>query len=218
MSERYGSFYPEDAVIGGFLDGREGEIRKASFVTFDYNGTVDPPAHQLLLDIVRDDGEDREERYGIGGCRISEDGNFFTGSLRKSARLFTFLTHLKKSGFPMKRLNEEGAAALDGARFNWMHLPVKNSDNTFAVPVKYLGAEEEKANEETEELRQVLSILVAKAVTDAGGTLKKTKVNAAIKDEIADAPYAGKVTALLLNDEFLASLDGVNYADGVLSV
>lgn len=217
MSENFGSFDPKDFVLGGFLDGREGEVRSAKFDTFDYNGTVDPPAKQLVLEIVRDDGNDRTERYGIGSCTISEDGNFFIGELRKSARAATFFQYLSKSGFPMKKLNEKGAVALEGAVFTWQHIPVKGSDKDYAVPVKYLEGGGGTAAADNSEVTEALSAFILEALKENQGTLKKTALNRVVGPKLSGQTYELQAKTLMLNEEFLSSIKGVNYENGVLS-
>ena len=213
MSENYGSFDPDDAVLGGFLDGREGEVKEAVFEEFTYPGGAYDPVNRLSLTIVRDDGEERTEGYGIGKCKPADDGNRFIGNLNRASRMFKLVEALKKSGFPIKKLNEEGAAALVGARFNWTHVPVKGSDNSYAVPSKYLGGETAEDSDFKDELKSMVV-----EVVNALGTVKKTKLLAALKPVLENKPYASKATSLVLNDEFLGSIEGVSYADGVLTV
>jgi hypothetical protein len=222
MSE-FGVFDPEKFTLGGFLDGKEGRIEEARFGTFDYAGTVDPPAHVLSVKIIRlkdgvEDG-DRTEKYGIGQCRANDDGLGFTGIPSKACKAFKFLKALAASGFPMKELNARGAEALDGALFSWKHIPVKGSDNDFAVPDKYLGTDgvTEEAAKEADDFLSMLHTLVRERLT-ADGPMKKLAIQKAVSPSLNGHPNKTKGLSLLVSDTFYADIDGISCDAGVYSI
>lgn len=214
MSE-FGSFDVEKFTLGGFLDGREGRIDEARFKKFDYNGTVDPPANVLSVDITRDDGETRNEIYGIGGCTPLDSGLGYRGGMKKTTKFSKFLAALKSAGFDTNQLNEKGAVALDGLTFIWKHVPTKaGSDNSYALPDKLIGGEDTAAEEDEVELKDMLSSLVVATVADA--PLKKAMLSAKISPKLNGHPQKTKALTLLVSDTFLATIEGIVMEDGLV--
>jgi len=219
MSESFGSFDPDSFGIGGFLDGARGRIKEAKFETFDYNGTVDPPAAGLKVVIARlgeDDEEngERTERYGLGKGYVADGGNNYGGSITGKCRFALFLKALKASKYSMPK-GAESIKVLEGTTFEWKHMPLPN-DKDYAIPTKlHSDAESEAADAAADEFKVLLVDLVRGVVKDGG--LKKLAVKNAVAPQLEGNPNKTKALTLLIGDSFYAEAQGLVLEGGIVT-
>ena len=223
MSETFGSFDPETFGIGGFLDQAKGVIKEARFETFDYNGTVDPPAHGLKVLIARldENGEEsgeRTERYGLGKGRASEDGRNYTGTITGGCRFAKFLKHLKAAGYKFPK-DAEGIEVLEGTVFEWKHMPLPN-DKDYATVAKLVSdAESKEADAADEDFNALLVGLVIEALRNGPPPheLKKLAVKNAVAPNLEGNPNKTKALTMLISDSFYAGTDALVLDGGIVS-
>jgi hypothetical protein len=212
-------FDPKSFAAGGFLDGQVADIVEVKATKFDYNGKVDPPANVIEMKIVRADGKERTEVYGTGAAAPTEDGNGVSSGLNKGCKFASFLFALHKTKFPVAKLNTDGLSALQGQRFVWKNAPVSGKD--VFVPETYVGiadGDASSAQQDEDDLRDLVGTLILSAVRESGGSLKKTALTQKLGAKITDAAVKPRALALALQDSYLAALPGVNLDKGVLTL
>lgn len=215
-------FDPKNFAAGGFLDGQVGDITEIRATKFDYNGTVDPPANVIEVEITRADGKVRTENYGIGKSEPTADGNNVTSQPSAQTKAFQFFNALAATKFPIKTLSAdaEGLAALKGKRFVWKNVG-KGGKDVF-VPATYVGVAEGSAAEvaaKQDEVKELVSSLVLSIVKSAGAEgIKKSALTQKVGVSLANDPIKSQAVSLVMSDTFLNALPGVNYEKGVLTL
>jgi len=172
------------------------------------------------LKIVRADGKERTEVFGTGAAEPTEDGTNVKSGLNKQCKFASFLFALQKTKFPFKELAEQGLPALEGKRFVWKNAPVNGKD--IFVPESYVGLADgstsaEEAQQEENDLRDLVGTLILGVVREAGGSLKKTALTQKLGSRL-DPEVKSRGLALALQDSYLAQLPGVNFEKGVLTL
>lgn len=211
-------FDPKSFAAGGFLDGQVGDIVSIKATKFDYNGKVDPPANVVECVIRRADDKERTEIYGTGGAEPNEEGTGFQSSLHKAAKFAGFLVALQKTKFPFNKLNEDGLPALVGHRFVWKNVPISGKD--CFVPETYVGIAEGDAvaaQQDEDDLRDLVGTLILGVVREAGGELKKAALTSKLGGKLTPE-LKTRGLGLALQDSYLATLPGVSYEKGVLTL
>lgn len=217
MSKNF--FDPASFAAGGFLDGQVADIVEIKATKFDFHGKVDPPANVIEMKITRADGKERTEVYGTGAAAPTEDGNGVSAGLNKQCKFAQFLIALHKTKFPTGKLNSEGLSALAGQRFVWKNAGTGGKD--IFVPETYVGISDgdpEAAQQDENDLRDLVGTLILSVVREAGGSLKKTGLTQKLGAKITDAAVKPRALALALQDSYLAALPGVNLDKGVLTL
>jgi hypothetical protein len=187
MSEKVGSFLPEEFTEGGYFDDKDCTIVKAEVVEFDYAGKSDGGPICALAVTLREDGEDTDENDRTEYYKIGELSKFTpsadrknyipvgsTTSMNKGAKAALFLKALKENGFEMSRL----AKGIDGLEAVHGHVNI--------VPMPPIKGVERD-----------LKILIFTKLTDAPGAAKgksarKTKAE---KGEAAETKVASPAAA-----------------------
>ena len=212
-------FDPKSFAAGGFLDGQVADIVDIKATKFDYNGTVDPPANVIEIEILRADGKTRTENYGTGKAEPTDDGNNVSQALNGQTKAAPFFTALQATKFPFKTLATEGLSALKGHRFVWKNIGKGGKD--LFVPATYVGLAEGSAAEvaaQQDEIKDVVSALVLSIVKSSEGGIKKVALTQRVGQNLALDPNKAQAISLVMSDSFLASVPGVNLDKGVLTV
>lgn len=214
-------FDPKGFAAGGFLDGQVADIVEIKATKFDYNGTVDPPANVIEIEILRADGKTRTENYGTGKAEPTDDGNNVSQALNGQTKAAPFFAALQGTKFPFKTLATEGLAALKGHRFVWKNIGKGGKD--LFVPATYVGLAEGSASEvqaKQDEVKDLVSGLVLSIVKSSGAEgIKKAALTQRIGQNLAKDPgLKAQAISLVMSDAFLATVPGVNVDKGVLTL
>jgi len=213
-------FDPKGFAAGGFLDGQVGDIVSIKATNFDYNGTVDPPANVIEVEILRADGKTRTENYGTGKAEPTEDGNKVSQSLNNQCKAAAFFNALNSTKFPVKTIASEGLAALKGQRFVWKNVGKAGKD--IFVPATYVGVAEGDAKAvaaQNDEVRDLVGTLVLTIVRSAGPEgIKKSALTQRVGQNFANDPIKPQALSLVMSDTFLNAVAGVNLDKGVLTL
>jgi hypothetical protein len=213
-------FDPKGFAAGGFLDGQVADIVGVKATKFDYNGTVDPPANVIEIEILRADGKTRTEVYSTGKAAPTEDGNNVDQALNNQCKAASLFGALAATKFPLKTLGTEGLSALKGQRFIWKN--VGKSGKDVFVPATYVGVAEGDAKAvaaQQDEVRDLVGTLVLTIVKSAGEAgIKKSALTQRIGQNLANDPNKAQAISLVMSDSFLSSVPGVNVEKGVLTL
>jgi len=159
------------------------------------------------------------------------------GKIDNRSSIATFLKNLKASGHPGIN-NPRGATALIDENFLWKSIEKsvsKTDTKAYDVPAEYkgkaapeqaavgvgadeapavpVGTEPQVATESSLEVAQSLREKVKAALVKFNGEIMRGQLSVRVGAELANEPQDRKMAmfALLLKDEFLASIDGVTF-------
>lgn len=224
---------PENAVVSSALNGVTGKVTAAEFIRKQGKKDVvtgEFSEYTVLRVVVEAANleKPRELHIGCGDLRPSKDGAtvdiqgpyFVGGKINKSSNLFIFVENLKAGGFPMPRFAKMGADALVGGLITWKAIERsfgKGKDrttSTYDMPAGFVGFEGEiqQVAEDTGELKAQLAAEIAKVVKAAdGGVLPRGQLSVKLAGFLKETSNKSAALGLLVNDEFLAGIDGVAY-------
>jgi hypothetical protein len=160
--------------------------------------------------------------------------------LSKGSNGYRFMEAAVKAGFPEDKMNVKGdendIRFLDLARFEMSLTEIKTQNGTSKImlPVKFLGhatarpeprAEGEAATApvvspavDADALRSELQNAVLVAVSQAGGSLPRVKLNPPVLAQFSDTQAKGAAAKLLIDNSFLTAIPGVKFDGKVFSI
>jgi hypothetical protein len=222
---------PENAVVSSVLNGVTGKVVAAEFIRKQGKKNEktgeEGSEYTVFRVVVTAEGlaKPRELLIGSGSLKPSKDGitedvvgPFFVGKINKSSNFYTFVESLKAAGFPMQRFAKAGGDALIGSLITWKAIEKtfgRGKDaqtNTYDMPATFLGFEGEVAQQKVDdtELRATLTAAIQKAVSETG-TLPRGQLAIKLAPVLKDVTNKAAALGLLVNDDFLAGIDGVAY-------
>jgi len=222
-------FDDDNFVVSSALNGVTGKVTLAEFAK-KAGKTPEDGEYTILRVVVEAEGLDKPRELQISGGAVepSKDGEtkdvvgpFFTGKVNKTSNLAAFLSALKASGFPMAKMAKSGAAALEGALITFKAVESKfysKKDkkevvSTKDLPAAFVGFDGEVAVavEDLSELKATIGAAIKEAVEAAGGVLPRGQLSAKLAPVLKDIPNKSKALGLLVDESFLASIEGVGY-------
>lgn len=173
------------------------------------------------------------------GFRLDENvaGPFFKGTINRQSNIADFLNFLKSSGFDFAKLDAAGVDSLVNQAFNWRaYEKGKGKDaRVYDVPSEYVGAEAPPAEGQPvaggvavavgvagvaapqaasdDELKGLVAAALVEALQANGGELSRSQLSTKVGPAILQRAGGQKAQAfaLLINDAFLSSIEGVVY-------
>lgn len=237
---------PESYSVGSFLEGKRGVIREPEFVRHNCRGHCQETGALRFRVVLPDVAEEKQPYpvdYNVGkDFWPSEDGKSkaVTGNriismsgrkVDKKTKFFLLRQSLAQAGFPLEKLGEDGAMALDGADVTFraierqFNIKGEQVDSVADVVAEFHGfvdgdggGSEEAGGADQEELVAELSTALIEALDANKGEIPRAQISIRLNKALKDNPNRAEILALAAQDEVLGQIDGITFDKKVLKL